>query len=404
MQTVNAENYTYNLPEERIARYPLPERDSSKLLIYRNSEVEESVFRNIGQFLPKNATLIFNDTKVIRARLRFQKETGATIEVFCLEPIEPVDVALAFAQHESTVWKCIVGNSKRWKAGDLTAEINAANGSATLHVTRLKQDDQTNEIRFSWDNANLSFADIIESLGEIPIPPYLNRKTEEIDKERYQTVYSEHKGSVAAPTAGLHFTDKILGELKADGHKLLNVTLHVGAGTFKPMKTDEVEEHVMHTEHIVVTRDVITNLRDKQEPIVAVGTTSVRTLESLYWLGVKLLEKQSIESGLMQWEAYKLPQTYTLQQSMQALLQYLDDNQTDLLHNQTQIMIVPGYELRVVDAIITNFHQPHSTLLLLVAAIVGDDWHKIYDYALSHNFRFLSYGDSSILYSKSLRN
>jgi len=404
LQTVNAENYTYDLPEERIARYPLPERDSSKLLIYRNSEVEESVFRNIGQFLPKDATLIFNDTKVIRARLRFQKETGATIEVFCLEPIEPVDVALAFAQHESTVWKCIVGNSKRWKAGDLTAEINAANGATILHVTRLKQDDQTSEIRFSWDNANLSFADIIESLGEIPIPPYLNRKTEEIDKERYQTVYSEHKGSVAAPTAGLHFTDKILGELKSGGHKLLNVTLHVGAGTFKPMKTDEVEEHVMHTEHIVVTRDVITNLRDKNEPIVAVGTTSVRTLESLYWLGVKLLEKQSIEGGLMQWEAYKLPQTYTLQQSMQALLQYLDDNQTDLLHNQTQVMIVPGYELRVVDAIITNFHQPHSTLLLLVAAIVGDDWHKIYDYALQHNFRFLSYGDSSILYSKSLRN
>ncbi|MBR6249791.1 MAG: S-adenosylmethionine:tRNA ribosyltransferase-isomerase [Bacteroidales bacterium] len=397
---VNAENYTYELPEERIARYPLPERDSSKLLIYRNNEIGESVFRNIGQYLPSNATLVFNDTKVIRARLRFQKETGALIEVFCLEPIEPVDVALAFAQHNSTTWKCIVGNSKRWKSGDLTAEINATNGSTTLHVTRLKQEDQTNEIRFSWDNERLSFADIIESLGEIPIPPYLNRKTEEIDKERYQTVYSEHKGSVAAPTAGLHFTDKILSDLKNDGHKMLKVTLHVGAGTFKPMKTDEVEEHVMHTEHIVVTRDVITNLRDKREPIVAVGTTSVRTLESLYWLGVKLLEKQSIEGGLLQWEAYKLPQSYTLHDSMQALLQYLDDNQTDLLHNQTQIMIVPGYQLRVVDAIITNFHQPHSTLLLLVAAVVGDDWHKIYDYALQHDFRFLSYGDSSILYKK----
>lgn len=388
--------FDYILPDERIAKYPLPQRDASKLLLYRHGDISDHHFRDIPSLLPDGALLVRNDTKVIRARLRFHKATGAAIEIFCLEPTLPAEVEQAFTTRRQSQWKCIVGNSKRWKEGTLTCDVPTPQGTIPLSATRLTQDGNTSEVLFQWPDT-LTFAEVIEAAGVMPIPPYLNRETEDIDNTRYQTVYSEHKGSVAAPTAGLHFTPEVLNDVQAHGHDILSVTLHVGAGTFKPVQTDEVEDHVMHTEHIVVSRSVIDRLAHNTAPVVAVGTTSVRTLESLYWLGVKLLCHQDITNGLAQWEAYTLPQSHTLTDALNALLRHLDDNQADELHSQTQIMIKPGYNYRVINALITNFHQPHSTLLLLIGALVGDDWHRIYDHALASDYRFLSYGDSSLL-------
>lgn len=396
--------YDYDLPDERIAKYPLPERDKSKLLVYNKGTIGESIFANVDKYLPDNATLVFNNTKVIRARLMFCKETGAHIEIFCLEPIEPQEVQQAFIERHSTTWKCIIGNSKKWKEGDLSREIQTENAKITFHARRIAIDGNTSKIEFSWDNDSVTFAEIIENAGVMPIPPYLNRETEEIDTTRYQTVYSEHKGSVAAPTAGLHFTQEILDRLKNEGHKLVNLTLHVGAGTFKPVQTTDIEKHVMHTEHIVVERTAIEDLADRTRPLVAVGTTSVRTIESLYWFGVKLLEHQDISDGIAQWDAYNLPQDYSVNQALSALINYLKEHDLDELHNQTQIIIMPGYRFRLVDALITNFHQPHSTLLLLIGAFVGLDWQRIYKFALDNNFRFLSYGDSSLLIPKDANN
>ncbi|MDO4462313.1 MAG: S-adenosylmethionine:tRNA ribosyltransferase-isomerase [Bacteroidia bacterium] len=396
---MDSQLYTYDLPDERIAKYPLPERDASKLLVFRNHTIEESTFRNVGSFLPDGAMLAFNNTKVIRARLAMHKSTGANIEVFCLEPTLPSDVQQAFAVKDMTEWKCIVGNSKKWKEGHITHTLSIDGQEIILSAERLSSADNTSVVRFTWNNNNYSFAEIIENAGVTPIPPYLNRETEDIDNTRYQTVYSEHKGSVAAPTAGLHFTNAVLDEIRNNGHELVNLTLHVGAGTFKPIQTADVKDHVMHAEHIVVTKDsiqAILNNAKANKKLVAVGTTSVRTLESLYWLGVKYLQNENIDF-LAQWDAYNLPQDVSLVDSFSALVEYLDKNDLEELHSATQIMIVPGYTLRVVDGLITNFHQPHSTLLLLIAAVVGDDWHKIYDYALAHDFRFLSYGDSSLL-------
>lgn len=396
---MDSQLYTYDLPDEKIAKYPLPERDASKLLVYRNHNIEESIFRNVGSFLPDGAMLVFNNTKVIRARLAMHKSTGANIEVFCLEPTLPSDVQQAFAVTDATEWKCIVGNSKKWKEGQITHNLTIDGNDITLCAERLSSADNTSIVRFTWNNNAYSFADIIEHAGVTPIPPYLNRETEDIDNTRYQTVYSEHKGSVAAPTAGLHFTNTVLNEIKANGHDLVNLTLHVGAGTFKPIQTADVKDHVMHSEHIVVTKDsilAILNNAKAGKKLIAVGTTSVRTLESLYWLGVKHLQKQNIDT-LAQWDAYNLPQDISLVDSFSSLVNYLNENDLEEIHSATQIMIVPGYSMRVVDGLITNFHQPHSTLLLLIAAVVGDDWHRIYDYALSHDFRFLSYGDSSLL-------
>lgn len=396
---MDSQLYTYELPEERIAKYPLPERDASKLLVFRNHNIEESIFRNVGSYLPEGAMLVFNNTKVIRARLAMHKSTGANIEVFCLEPTLPSDVQQAFAVKDVTEWKCIVGNSKKWKEGFITHTLNIGSDEVILSAERLSSADNTSIVRFTWNNNAYSFAEIIEHAGVTPIPPYLNRETEDIDNTRYQTVYSEHKGSVAAPTAGLHFTNSVLDEIKSNGHELVNLTLHVGAGTFKPIQTADVKDHVMHSEHIVVTKESILSILNNAKAgkkLIAVGTTSVRTLESLYWLGVKRLQNQSIDS-LAQWDAYNLPQNVSLVDSFSALMDYLSENELDEVHSATQIMIVPGYTLRVIDGLITNFHQPHSTLLLLIAAVVGDDWHKIYDYALSHDFRFLSYGDSSLL-------
>lgn len=396
---MDSQLYTYELPEERIAKYPLPERDASKLLVFRNHNIEESIFRNVGSFLPEGAMLVFNNTKVIRARLAMHKSTGANIEVFCLEPTLPSDVQQAFAVTDVTEWKCIVGNSKKWKEGQITHSLTINGKEVVLCAERLSSADNTSIVRFTWNDNSYTFAEIIEHAGVTPIPPYLNRETEDIDNTRYQTVYSEHKGSVAAPTAGLHFTNSILDEIKANGHELVNLTLHVGAGTFKPIQTADVKDHVMHSEHIVVTRESILSILNNAKAgkkLIAVGTTSVRTLESLYWLGVKHLQKQSIDT-LAQWDAYNLPQNISLVNSFSALLEYLNEYDLEEIHSATQIMIVPGYNMRVVDGLITNFHQPHSTLLLLIAAVVGEEWHRIYDYALSHDFRFLSYGDSSLL-------
>ncbi|MCQ2200877.1 MAG: S-adenosylmethionine:tRNA ribosyltransferase-isomerase [Bacteroidales bacterium] len=396
---MDSQLYTYDLPDERIAKYPLAERDASKLLVYRNGSIEESVFRNVGSFLPDGAMLVFNNTKVIRARLAMHKATGANIEVFCLEPILPSDVQQAFAVTDVTEWKCIVGNSKKWKEGLITHSLTINGNEVILSAERISTADNTSVVRFTWSNSNYTFAEIIEHAGVTPIPPYLNRETEEIDNTRYQTVYSEHKGSVAAPTAGLHFTERVLSEIRANGHELVNLTLHVGAGTFKPIQTADVKDHVMHAEQIYATKpdiQAILNNSRAGKKLVAVGTTSVRTLESLYWLGVKCLQGESVDF-LAQWDAYNLPQSVSLPDSFGALLDYMDKNDLDSFHSSTQIMIVPGYTLRVVDGLITNFHQPHSTLLLLISAVVGEKWHDIYDYALSHDFRFLSYGDSSLL-------
>ena len=390
--------YDYELPEERIARYPMAERDQSKLLIYNQGQISQTCFHNIVQHLPvEGCTIVFNNTKVIRARLMFHKETGAQIEIFCLEPIVPAEVQQAFVERSSTTWKCIIGNSKKWKDGNLVLNVQTPHGIVPLQATRLSVNGNTSEIQFSWQNAEVTFAELIENAGVIPIPPYLNRETENIDNTRYQTVYSEHKGSVAAPTAGLHFTDEILNTLRQGNNTLVNLTLHVGAGTFKPVQTKDVEQHVMHAEHVVVEAEAIKNIGWGRKPLVAVGTTSVRTLESLYWLGVKLLSGQSISNGLAQWDAYNLPQHYTVQEALGALLSYMEQNNTTELHSITQIMIMPGYKFRIVDQLITNFHQPHSTLLLLIGAFVGMDWQRIYSYALNNNFRFLSYGDSSLL-------
>ena len=400
MINLDLSKYTYVLPDERIAKYPLPDRSSSKLLVFgADGSITDHVFREIPGLLPSGALLVRNDTKVIRARLRFAKESGAKIEIFCLEPAGGVDVQVAFTEHEQTEWKCIVGNSKRWKSGDLSLSIGEGDKVVTLTATRVRQDGETSVVRFCWTGGE-SFAEVMTRTGEMPIPPYLNRKTEAIDETRYQTVYSCHDGSVAAPTAGLHFTNEVLDEVRAKGHEIANVTLHVGAGTFKPISAKSIEDHVMHTEHIVVTLDALRKIREKMGNIVAVGTTSVRTLESLYWLGVKLLAGQDISNGLSQWEAYDLPQDKSATEVFDALIGYVEHLGDDFLRSQTQILIVPPYKMRVINALITNFHQPDSTLLLLVAAIVGEDWHDIYDHALANGYRFLSYGDSSLLMPK----
>lgn len=386
--------YDYDLPEEMIAKYPLERRDASRLLVYKGGTIADATFRDIAGLLPPGALLVRNDTRVIRARLRFRKATGAAVEVFCLEPQEPADAERAFAERESVVWQCIVGNSKRWKEGALEAVVETPAGRRTLRAERLSNNGATSDVRFSWDGG-ATFADVIEAAGVIPIPPYLNRETESIDDTRYQTVYSLHKGSVAAPTAGLHFTPEVLDDIERHGHETVSVTLHVGAGTFKPITTDNAGEHTMHIEHIVVSRDTIEKLIGRD--IVAVGTTSVRTLESLYWLGVKSMAGMPTDGGLGQWEACRLPQDIPAAEALRHLADHLRAAGQEELRSQTQIMIVPGYRFRVVNALITNFHQPHSTLLLLIGAFVGPDWRRIYDHALASGYRFLSYGDSSLL-------
>lgn len=400
IETRNIEiaEYDYPLPDERIAKYPLAQRDSSKLLLYRHGDLSHDTFKNLPQYIPSGSLMVFNNTKVIQARLRFRKETGAQIEVFCLEPEAPNDYQLIFQQTESCVWRSLVGNSARWKSGVLTQCLEVQGRAVTLTAERLMS-GAVNTVRFSWDGG-FTFAELLEVAGELPIPPYLNRATEENDKETYQTVYSKVKGSVAAPTAGLHFTPQVMEELTAKGVQLREVTLHVGAGTFKPVKSDNIGEHEMHEEYIEVRLDLLRCLIAAGGSAVAVGTTSVRTLESLYFLGEAVHRNPNIpmeELHVNQWTPYEGEHTLTAVEALTALVDYLERQGADRVHSHTQIMIAPGYKYNIVKAIVTNFHQPKSTLLLLVSAFIGGNWRRMYDYALANDFRFLSYGDSSLL-------
>ena len=396
MKPIYIADYNYPLPDERIAKYPLAERDHSKLLVYRAGQVSEDHFYNVGDYIAPHSLLIYNNTRVIQARLEFHKPTGARIEVFCLEPIAPHDYQLSLGSTTGCVWKCMVGNVKKWHDEPLTLAVSRSPLALSMRAYKEAQMGNTFAVRFAWDEPNVSFAEILDAAGELPIPPYLNRKTEESDLRTYQTVYSRIKGSVAAPTAGLHFTDTVLQDLRARGIETDEVTLHVGAGTFLPVKTADANEHTMHTEIIAVPRETIAHIQAQLGHIVAVGTTSMRTLESLYFIGCHP-EKATVS----QFEPYENDYALSVHDALQAILDYLDATGQTTLHAETQIMIKPGYAFRIVDQLITNFHQPQSTLLLLVSAFVGGDWHTIYDYALSHDFRFLSYGDSSILNRKS---
>ena len=398
---IHISEFDYPLLDERIAKFPLPVRDQSKLLVYRHGQVSEDVFTSLPDYIPTGELMVFNNTKVIQARLHFRKETGALIEVFCLEPILPADYALNFQQTEHVAWLCMIGNLKKWKEGVLRREMMVKGRPLTLTAERGECRGTSHWIDFRWDNPEVTFADILEVFGELPIPPYLNRATQESDKVTYQTVYSKIKGSVAAPTAGLHFTSRVLDALRDKGVDLEELTLHVGAGTFKPVKSEEIEGHEMHTEYISVSRSTIEKLIAHGGKAIAVGTTSVRTLESLYHIGVTLLKHPDAseeELPVRQWQPYEMEEDApTSVEALSALLGYLDRHGMEALHTSTQIIITPGYDYRIVKAMVTNFHQPKSTLLLLVSAFVQGDWRTIYDYALAHGFRFLSYGDSSLL-------
>ena len=396
---LHIEDYSYALPDERIAKYPLPERDASKLLIYRDGNVRATIFRNLAQELPAGSLMVFNDTKVVPARLFFRRPTGAHIEVFCLEPVEPAEYNTNFAATERCRWKCVIGNAKRWKDDVLSLDVDEGELlDIRLEARLVSREGQTGTVEFSWQGG-APFSRVLELCGRVPIPPYLNRETEAIDLERYQTLYAHIRGSVAAPTAGLHFTQRVLDDIAARGIDTANVCLHVGAGTFLPVKTSLVSEHPMHREPFTVSRDLLCRLRDTDKPVVAVGTTSVRTLESLYYVGVSCLEQGS-PADVDQWAPYTREYAPTREEALDAIVKYLDSNGLEALTVGTRIIIVPGFRFRVVDAMVTNFHQPQSTLLLLISAFVGGDWRTIYDFALANGFRFLSYGDSSLLFRR----
>lgn len=396
---IHIEDYNYDLPDNRIAKYPLDERDSSKLLSYREGETSQYSFTDIPELLPEDSLMVFNDTKVVPARLHFQRESGAHIEIFCLEPVLPEEYVTMFAVTDRCRWKCIVGNVKRWK-GDTLHLYNPLEDSEiiqmNLRADLVERQGETSIVEFSWDN-DVQFSKVLEVCGSIPIPPYLNRQTEDVDLERYQTLYARYRGSVAAPTAGLHFTDNVLKSIREKGIETETVCLHVGAGTFLPVKTSLVSEHKMHREPFVVTLDFLEKLRAKKGKLIAVGTTSVRTLESLYYLGVKCIEK-GLPEDVCQWEPYSRDYTYSVDECIEAIISYMRKEELSQIQVGTSIIIVPGYEFKVVDVLVTNFHQPQSTLLLLISAFVKGDWKNIYDYALKNDFRFLSYGDSSVLF------
>ncbi len=398
IKEIHISEYNYELADERIAKFPKAERDHSKLLIYRHGEVGEDVFYNLPKYLPKGALMVMNNTKVIQARLHFRKSTGALIEIFLLEPALPADYEQMFQTTGHCEWLCLVGNLKKWKEGTLSNEM----GGEKVSATRMGEQGTSQRIAFDWTGGR-SFAEVIDQLGELPIPPYLNRETQESDKTTYQTVYSKIKGSVAAPTAGLHFTDRVLADLEAHGIEREELTLHVGAGTFKPVKSETIGQHEMHTETVAVKRQTIEKLLAHDAQAIAVGTTSVRTLESLYYMGLKVMRNPDVkeeELHVVQWEPYGASlneKSVSASEALRVLLDWMDRNGLKTLHSATQIIIAPGYEYKIVKMLITNFHQPQSTLLLLVSAFVKGDWRKIYDYALSHEFRFLSYGDSSLL-------
>ncbi len=395
---ININDYDYPLPDERIAKFPLSERDSSKLLVYRGGEISERHFSDIGEELPEGSLLVFNNTKVVRARLVMHKPSGARVEVFCLEPHTPADYEHAFSVKGECEWSCIVGNLKKWKEGAVEIPFEYEGVDYTLQAYIAERGTREHIVRFEW-SAPMTFGELLEYLGRIPIPPYLNRESEEIDNTRYQTVYSRFEGSVAAPTAGLHFTEPLIEQMKTKGFDFAEVTLHVGAGTFLPVKDEDATKHAMHTEHFDITLTSLRKLRANYGKIVAVGTTSVRTLESLTALAWRIKSGRAYDDGVVgQWELYDIPADFSGKEVLDILILYMEQSGIEHLRAATEIMITPlGYNYRIVRNIITNFHQPKSTLLLLVSAYVGDDWHRIYDYALSHDFRFLSYGDSSLL-------
>ena len=396
---IRIEDYNYELPDEKIAKYPLSKRDASKLLHYESGNVDQKLFTDISSLIPEGSLMVFNDTKVVPARLHFQRETGAHIEIFCLEPVLPEEYVSMFAVTDRCRWKCIVGNVKRWKNDTLTLynpDNDPAISSMGLKADLILREGETSVVEFSWADG-APFSKVLEVCGSVPIPPYLNRDTEDIDLERYQTLYARYRGSVAAPTAGLHFTEEVLDKIRERNVSLETVCLHVGAGTFLPVKSSLVSEHTMHREPFVVTLDFLEKLLARAGKVVAVGTTSVRTLESLYYIGVKCIEN-GMPSDVDQWDPYVRNYDYSLEDSLKALVEYLKLNSLKELQLGTRIIIVPGYIFKVVDVLVTNFHQPQSTLLLLISAFVKGDWKKIYDYALTNDFRFLSYGDSSILF------
>ena len=402
IRNIKIEDFNYPLPDERIAKHPLEQREQCKLLLYRNSEISEHRFADVPDLLPERSMLVYNNTRVINARLRFRKPGGgAVIEIFCLEPVMPRDYAQIFQTTQSCTWLCFVGNSKRWKSGELSLSVVIDGSAVTLNALRGERRGNAFEIFFTWNNAEVTFASILDAVGEIPIPPYLNRSTEPGDSTDYQTVYSHIDGSVAAPTAGLHFTDSVLAECDSRGIVRRELTLHVGAGTFQPVKSETIGGHDMHTEFISVSRSLLVELRDASAPIIAVGTTSVRTLESLYYIGVILHDNPDAseqELCVGQWMPYTVGSPISTSQALEAIIDYLDRIQSDTYIGSTQIMIAPSFQFHVISGMITNFHQPQSTLLLLVSAFVGDgNWRRIYDFALSHDFRFLSYGDGSLL-------
>ena len=413
---IHISDYNYDLPYSRIAKFPVSPRDTSKLLVYRHGEISDDIFYNLPKYLPQKSLMVFNNTMVIQARMHFRKETGALIEVFLMEPAAPTDYELMFQTRGECSWLCMVGNLKKWKEGSLVRTFDVAGSTINFKATMRRDIIDTTSggtnywVDFAWDNLQVSFAEILDAVGELPIPPYLNRETQDSDKTTYQTVYSKIKGSVAAPTAGLHFTDKVLAAIDAAGVRREELTLHVGAGTFKPVKSEEIDGHTMHTEYVCVRRDTLQTLLDYDCCAIAVGTTSVRTLESLYYMGVKLeANPDAAEEDLhvCQWEPYEkadgtpvdgnLIDGITPQKAISNIIAWLDKNNLKTLHSSTQIIIAPGYEYKIVKVLVTNFHQPQSTLLLLVSAFLKGDWRNVYDYALSHDFRFLSYGDSSIL-------
>jgi S-adenosylmethionine:tRNA ribosyltransferase-isomerase len=397
IKNLSIDEYDYPLPEERIAKYPLAERDASKLLVLKDHKLQASQFKHIGDFLPPKALLVFNETKVIRARLQFQKETGSHIEIFCLEPEQ--DYQIAFSSASPVRWKCLVGNSKRWREGLLQMKLNVKGQEIVLSAERVEKNDQYSEIEFSWTPAELPFATILEAAGEIPLPPYLNRDAEPEDRDRYQTVFARYDGSVAAPTAGLHFTKPLLEQLRNQGFELDEVTLHVGAGTFRPVATPTIGEHAMHSETVIVRRSLIQNLINHLHgDIISVGTTSTRTLESLYWIGMMLHEQGMALRDLHvdQWYPYESHPDLSTHDALQLILDYLDQHQLTRLEASTALMIAPSYRMKVITGLITNFHQPKSTLLLLVSAIIGNQWKTAYRFALDNGFRFLSYGDSCL--------
>lgn len=396
---IKIEDYNYPLPDERIAKFPLASREQSKLLCLQGDEISERKFFELPELLPQNALLLFNETKVIRARLNFHKETGARIEIFCLEPVEPSnDFQIAFQEKSPVVWKCLIGNAKRWKSRSLSMKIENGGQEIELKASKVKSLSDAFLVAFSWTPESVSFAEIIEMSGLVPLPPYLNREAVESDKTRYQTVYAKYDGSVAAPTAGLHFTDEIISTLQQKGLETDKLTLHVGAGTFKPVIADTIADHEMHTEKIVVSLATLKHILKKiNNPLIPVGTTSMRTLESLFWMALKL-KNGDASFAVEQWDPYqlKIEKDFEAATALQALVQFLERNKLDFLRGETRLMIAPGYRFRFATGLVTNFHQPKSTLLLLVSALIGDQWKRAYDFALANNFRFLSYGDSCL--------